>query len=159
MRLCKKVFISASRQIKFGWRHLFRIYLPVVSAASPRRILFGMREKSRIPNIISRGNDLLNRGCVKSLLLPAAAEYSSERHIVFAISRSEIAKMTCLSKHNLARSAKKNLFTQPLSKFNLARSAEKILGGNDPLNKYAAISITVNPSQCHSATFHLQNRG
>jgi len=52
-------------------------------------------------------------GCVKSLLPPAAAEYYFERHIIFEISRSEISKMMCLSKDNLARSAKKNLFTQP----------------------------------------------
>jgi hypothetical protein len=50
-------------------------------------------------------------------LPPAAAEYSSERHVIFTISRSEIVKMTCLSKHNLARSAVKNLFTQPRFKF------------------------------------------
>jgi len=36
-------------------------------------------------------------------------------------------KMTCISKHNLARSARKNLFAQPLSKHYLARSAMKIL--------------------------------
>jgi hypothetical protein len=46
-------------------------------------------------------------------LPPAAAEYYFERHIIFEISRSEISKMMCLSKDNLARSAKKNLFTQP----------------------------------------------
>jgi hypothetical protein len=48
-------------------------------------------------------------GCVKRFLPPAAAEYSFERHVIFTISRSEIVKMTCLSKHNLARSAEKNL--------------------------------------------------
>ena len=52
-RLCKKIFHGASRQIKFGWRYLFPDfalqkqergnYLPDVSAASPRRILFGLR--------------------------------------------------------------------------------------------------------------------
>jgi hypothetical protein len=47
-------------------------------------------------------------------LPPSAAEYSSERHVIFTISRSEIVKMTCLSKHHSARSAVKNLFTQPL---------------------------------------------
>jgi hypothetical protein len=46
----------------------------------------------------------------KSLLPPTAAEYSFERHVIFAISRSEIAKMTCLSKHNSARSAVKKTF-------------------------------------------------
>ena len=56
------------------------------------------------------------RGCVKSLLPPAAAEYYFERHVIFMISRSEIMKMTCLSKHNSARSAVKNLFTQPHTK-------------------------------------------
>ena len=43
------------------------------------------------------------------------------------ISRSEIMKMTCLSKHNLARSAIKNLFTQPLSKESLAAVGGEIL--------------------------------
>jgi hypothetical protein len=38
------------------------------------------------------------RGCVKSLLPPAAAEYSSERHVIFTISLREIVKMTCRSK-------------------------------------------------------------
>jgi hypothetical protein len=52
-------------------------------------------------------------GCVKSLLPPAAAKFYFERHVIFTISQSEIVKMTCHSKHNLARSAKKNLFTQP----------------------------------------------
>jgi hypothetical protein len=42
------------------------------------------------------------RGGVKRLLPPAAAEYSSERQVIFTISRSEIVKMTCLSKYNLA---------------------------------------------------------
>jgi hypothetical protein len=52
--------------------------------------------------------------CVKSLLPPAAAEYSSERHVIFTISLREIVKMTCLSKHHSARSAVKKLFTQTL---------------------------------------------
>jgi hypothetical protein len=38
-------------------------------------------------------------GCVKSLLPPAAAEYSSERHVIFTISRSEISKMMCRLKY------------------------------------------------------------
>jgi hypothetical protein len=54
-----------------------------------------------------------DRGCVKSLLPPAAAEYYFERHVILTISLREIVKMTCLSKHNSARSAVKNLFTQP----------------------------------------------
>ncbi len=41
---------------------------------------------------------------------PAAAEYYFERHIIFEISRSEISKMMCLSKDNLARSAMKRFF-------------------------------------------------
>jgi len=63
--------------------------------------------------------DFLGRGCVKSLLPPSAAEYSSERHVICAISLRVIAQMTCLSKHNSARSAVKNLFTQPLEKYYL----------------------------------------
>jgi hypothetical protein len=64
-----------------------------------------------VPEIISGVAGLW--GCVKSLLPPSAAEYSSERHVIFTISRSEIVKMTCLSKHNSVQSAVKNLFTQP----------------------------------------------
>ena len=52
-------------------------------------------------------------GCVKSLLPPPAAKHSFVRHVIFTISRSEIVKMTCLTKYNLARSAVKRLFTQP----------------------------------------------
>ena len=52
-------------------------------------------------------------GYVKSLLPPAAAKDYFVRHIIFMISRSEIMKMMCLTKHNSARSAVKNLFTQP----------------------------------------------
>ena len=50
------------------------------------------------------------------LLPPSAAEYYFDRHVILTISRSEIVKMTCLSKHNSARSAVKNLFTQPLKR-------------------------------------------
>jgi len=60
--------------------------------------------------------DFLGRGCVKSLLPPAAAKFYFERHVIFTISLCESVKMTCLSKHNLARSANKNLFTQPRPK-------------------------------------------
>jgi hypothetical protein len=56
-------------------------------------------------------------GCVKRFLPPTAAEYSSERHVILTISLREIVKMTCLSKHNSARSAVKNLFTQPRPRF------------------------------------------
>jgi hypothetical protein len=56
------------------------------------------------------------RGCVKRFLPPTAAEYSSERHVILTISLREIVRMTCLSKHNLARSAVKILFTQPQHK-------------------------------------------
>ena len=50
------------------------------------------------------------RGCVKTILPPTAAEYYFERHVILTISRSEIVKMTCLSKHNSARSAVKKPF-------------------------------------------------
>ena len=52
-------------------------------------------------------------GCVNSLSSPAAAKDYFVRHIIFLISRSEIRKMMCLTKHNSARSAMKTLFTQP----------------------------------------------
>jgi len=38
---------------------------------------------------------------MKSLLPPQAAKYYFDRHVILTISRSEIVKMTCLSKHNL----------------------------------------------------------
>ena len=66
-------------------------------------------------------------GCVKSLLPPTAAEYSFERHMIFMISQSEIMKIMCLSKYNLARSAMKILFTQPLEKEYSAAVGGKIL--------------------------------
>ena len=50
---------------------------------------------------------------IKGILPPSAAEYYFERHVILTISLSEIVKMTCLSKHNSAQSAVKNLFTQP----------------------------------------------
>jgi hypothetical protein len=50
---------------------------------------------------------------VKNFLPPAAAEFSLLRHIIFEISLREISKMMCLSKDNLARSAKKTFYTTP----------------------------------------------
>ena len=67
--------------------------------------------KSLLPPAAAK--DYFDRGCVKRFLPPSAAEYYFERHLIFEISLREISKMMCLSKHNLARSAKKNLFTQP----------------------------------------------
>jgi hypothetical protein len=51
----------------------------------------------------------------KSLLPPAAAEYSSERHVILTISLREIVKMTCRSKHHSARSAVKKTFDAALT--------------------------------------------
>jgi hypothetical protein len=56
-------------------------------------------------------------------LPPAAAEYSSERHVIFTISLREIVKMTCRSKHNSAQSAIKRLFTQPQQKLHAPNPA------------------------------------
>jgi hypothetical protein len=53
------------------------------------------------------------RGCVKRFSPPAAAKYSLDGDIFFLILRSKIRKKMSPSKFNLARSAKKNLFTQP----------------------------------------------
>jgi hypothetical protein len=50
--------------------------------------------------------DALDGGCVKRFLPPAAAKYCFDRHIIFEISLREISKMMCLSKYNLALSAK-----------------------------------------------------
>ena len=41
--LCEKFFAACGGERFFGWRHFFRICLPGVSAASPRRIFFGVR--------------------------------------------------------------------------------------------------------------------
>ena len=84
-------------------------------------------KNARTPKIISQDSDLLNRGCVKSLLPPSAAKYYFERHVIFMISLREIMKMTCLSKDNSARSAVKTLFTQPLAKECSAAAGGKIL--------------------------------
>ena len=69
--------------------------------------------RSAVKRLLTKPGLYLNGGCVKSLLPPVAAEYYFERHVISTISRSEIVEMTCLSKHNSARSAVKNLFTQP----------------------------------------------
>jgi len=53
-------------------------------------------------------------GCIKSILPPAAAKFSLDGDIFFLISQSEIRKKMSPSKFNLARSAEKRLFTQPL---------------------------------------------
>ena len=58
----------------------------------------------------------LDGGCVKSILPPSAAEFSLDGDLFFMISRSEIMKNKSPSKYYLARSAKKNLFTQSLLK-------------------------------------------
>jgi hypothetical protein len=58
---------------------------------------------------------------------PTAAKYYFERHIIFEISLREISKMMCLSKDNLARSALKNLFTQPPEKKHSAARGGKRL--------------------------------
>jgi hypothetical protein len=45
---------------------------------------------------------------VKSLLPPAAAKHSFDRHMISTISLREIVEIMCLSKYNLARSAEKH---------------------------------------------------
>ncbi|MFZ4427914.1 MAG: hypothetical protein ACOYOO_12200, partial [Saprospiraceae bacterium] len=60
------------------------------------------------------GGKIFFWGCVKRFLPPAAAEFSSERRVIFTISRSEILKMTRRSKHNLEKSAVKRLRRQNL---------------------------------------------
>jgi hypothetical protein len=52
-------------------------------------------------------------GCVKRFSPPSAAKYSLDEDIFFLILRSKIRKKMSSSKFNLARSTKKNLFTQP----------------------------------------------
>jgi hypothetical protein len=48
-----------------------------------------------------------------SIVPPAAAECYFKRHMIFAISLREIAKIMCLPKENLARRAKKKLLHNP----------------------------------------------
>ena len=55
-------------------------------------------------------------GCVKRFLPLTAAEFSLDGDLFFMISRSEIIKNKSPSKYYLARSAKKNLFSQPHNK-------------------------------------------
>jgi len=63
--------------------------------------------------IALRAKFKFERGCVKRFSPPAAAKYSLDGDIFFLILRSKIRKKMSPSKFNLARSAKKNLFTQP----------------------------------------------
>jgi hypothetical protein len=72
--------------------------------------------------------------CVKSLLLPTAAEYFFERHFIFTISRSEIVKMKCLSKHYLALRAKFKFETDVF--FMILRS--KIMKNTSVSKEYSA---------------------
>jgi hypothetical protein len=53
--------------------------------------------------------------------------------------------MTCLSKHHSARSAVKNLFTQP--QYNSARSAEKILFTQHKLSFDIPIIFEISQSE------------
>jgi hypothetical protein len=50
----------------------------------------------------------------ESLLPPSAAKYSLDGDIFFVILLRKIRKKMSLSEYNLARSAMKRLFTQPL---------------------------------------------
>jgi hypothetical protein len=73
-------------------------------------------------------------------LPPAAAEYYFDRHIIFEISRSEISKMMCLSKDNLARSAIKNLFTQP----RVPGSPARCLIGREIVRRLDFLTLQIN---------------
>ena len=55
-------------------------------------------------------------GCVKSFLPPAAAKHYFETDVFLMILLRKIIKNTSVSNFNLARSAVKRLFTQPLNK-------------------------------------------
>ena len=105
-----------------------RTYLQVVSAASPRRILWG---------------------CVKMFFTALRAKLNLDGDIFFLILLRKIRKKMSPSKEYFAAEGGKNLFTQPLSKDNLARSAIKILftqlqyffPGRALLNSYLSTSI------------------
>ena len=58
----------------------------------------------------------LCEGCVKRFLPPSAVEYCFETDVFFMILLRKIMKNTSVSNLNLARSAEKRLFTQPLTK-------------------------------------------
>jgi hypothetical protein len=88
-----------------------------------------MRLSDKPLSRVSHQKNNLKRGCVKRFLPPAAAEYSFERHVIFTILLREIVKMTCLSKHNLPRSAVKNLFTQPRFNIKFCRQGRQIVSG------------------------------
>jgi hypothetical protein len=72
-------------------------YLPGVSAASPRRILFG--------------------GCVKRLFTALRAELYFVRHVIFTISLREIVKMTCLTQKYSAAAVAKAFLHNPKDYF------------------------------------------
>ena len=128
MGLCKKSYAAFGSRIFFGRRLVFHDFASQNHEKQVSvQILFGAKRQEE-PFYTTPYS--LGGGCVKSLLPPSAAEYSFVRHIIFTISRSEIVKMMCLTKYNLARSAVKTLFTQPPLKYNLARSAMKILSHN-----------------------------
>jgi hypothetical protein len=55
-----------------------------------------------------------DRGCVKSLLPPSAAEFYIETTLDSLILLRKINESSVVSNYYLARSAVKNLFTQPL---------------------------------------------
>jgi hypothetical protein len=73
-------------------------------------------------------------------LPPAAAEYSFETDVFFMILLRKIMKNTSVSNLNLAQSAIKRLFTQPLSKHYLARSTVKRLFTQPPSKDYSVQS-------------------
>jgi hypothetical protein len=96
--LCKKVFLGASRQIKFGWRDLF----PDFASQNQEKDL-------SIQRIFRR-----HRRRKPFYTTPALrAKLCFERHVIFTISLREIVKMTCLSEEYSAAEGGKNLFTQP----------------------------------------------
>jgi len=75
---------------------------------------------------VLRAKLYLDGECVKRFLPPSAAEFSLDGDLFFMISRSEIMKNKSTSKYYLARSAEKNLFTQPSNKILRGEAAELV---------------------------------
>jgi hypothetical protein len=107
--LCKKVFLGASRQIIFGWRHLFPDFAKQNQEKDVSIQKIFRRRRRRKPFYTTPKNILLLQAAKTFLQNPlfkgglckkvfyGASQLCFEGHVIFTISRSEIVKMTCPS--------------------------------------------------------------
>ena len=87
MGLCKKHFAACGGERLFGCRHLFHDF-----ALQNHEKYVGFK---------------LKFGAKRRKILFTQSQYFFEGHVILTISRSEIVKMTCPSKHNSALRAEK----------------------------------------------------